>query len=71
VAKLVASNWRQQWTIAPNRTRFNYRPSTRELLFKELDNLDDYVGEVELTRKWAVGINKARGIYKFLGVVLK
>lgn len=66
VSKLIASGWRQQWMIAPNRTRFNYRPSTRELLFKELDQLDDYLSEVELTRKWAIGINKSKGIYKFV-----
>lgn len=70
VSKLVASSWRQQWMLAPNRTRFNYRPSTRELLFKELDQLDDFVSEVELTRKWAVSINKSKGIYKYMRRVL-
>jgi len=71
LVKLIASSWRQQWMLAPNRTRFNHAPTTREALIRELNQLDEYVGETELIRKWAVGINKAGGVYKHLRAVLK
>ena len=56
--------------MAPNRTRFNYNPTTRERFFKELDAIDEYVGGVELTRLWAVGINQNKGVFKYIKSVL-
>jgi len=64
--ELTMGSGKQQWMMAPNRTRFNHGITTRELLMRTLDQKNDYISQIELTRPWAVGLNRAKGVYSYL-----
>ena len=66
VEQMLAGAWKQQWMMAPNRTRFNYGKTTRSELLKNVDELDGYLRKTELTRAWAVKLNKSKGLFSFL-----
>lgn len=71
IDNMLSSNWKEQWLIATNITRFNYRYTTRERFFKELVDIDKFVTQCQLTWYWAVGINDSKGIFSYLRDHLK
>ncbi|WP_457938828.1 AIPR family protein [Mesorhizobium sp. 10J20-29] len=71
VEGMLASPWKEQWLIAPNRTRFNYGYSTREIFFNEVIQMDNFVKTSQLMRSWAVGINECQGVFEFIRKNLK
>jgi hypothetical protein len=62
--------WLRQWQNSPTRTRFNYSINSRRSLFEELNHLDNYVQKEQFIRPWAIGINRHKGIYKYIAKVL-
>lgn len=67
---LLYGPMRNQWLMAPNRTRYNYRYSTREMFFKELSEIDKVVQRKGLTRAWAGEMNDAGGVFSYVKRVL-
>jgi len=70
--QLVNSTWLESWKKAPNRTRFNYSAGeTRKRLKEELEETDRFLSKDQLTRIWASGLNKSKGVFSFAREVLK
>ncbi|MBM4274473.1 MAG: hypothetical protein FJ134_08445 [Deltaproteobacteria bacterium] len=69
--RLVNSPWLESWKQARNRTRFNYSAETRKRLKQELEEADRYLSKDQITRTWAVGLNRSKGVFSFAREVLK
>ena len=67
---LMAGPWKQAYQTARNRTRFNHSIETRRRIFKELDNLDQFLKKTQLTRPWAASIPSGQGLYDYFRKVI-
>ena len=71
IQTMVSGSWKNQWMMAPNRTRFNYGKVTRRALVENVDELDKYIRDTELIRFWAPALNKNKGVFSFVKAVTR
>ncbi len=70
IDQMMASPWKQSYQTARNRTRFNHSNETRSKIYKELDQLDEFMKRTQVTKPWAAGIPEKIGLYKHFKKIL-
>lgn len=63
IEQLLSGPWKQNFLTARSRTRFNHSKDTKSRVFKELDNLDEFMKKTQLTRSWCANIPPKKGLY--------
>jgi hypothetical protein len=62
-------NWRQQFEQAAVRSRFNYSDFNRKALFQQLESLDKVYQKRAYPQPWSEGIEKHKGIFRYVSAV--
>jgi hypothetical protein len=70
IEQLMGGAWKQSYQTARNRTRFNHSIDTRRRIYKQLDQLNDFMERSQLTQVWAAGIPPQTRLYQFISDVL-
>jgi hypothetical protein len=70
IEQLMGGAWKQSYQTARNRTRFNHSIDTRRRIYKQLDQLNDFMEKRQLTQVWAAGIPPRTRLYQFVYDVL-
>jgi len=65
IQQMMATPWKENYLRARSRTRFNHDKETRTSIYKELDEVNKFMEEEQLTRFWAAGIPANTGLYNF------
>jgi hypothetical protein len=60
------SSWRQKFSQAAVRSRFNYSEYNRKMLLNELVQFDKIFARRELFKTWTEGFEKNKGIFKYV-----
>jgi hypothetical protein len=63
------TTWRQQFDQAAVRSRFNYSDYNRKSLYAQLENLDQVYQKRPVPQPWSEGIEKHKGIFKYVAKV--
>lgn len=58
--------WHEDWKAQTNLSQFHYSEDTRERILKDFDDLNITLGQREIFKSWSSGLEKSKGIYKFL-----
>lgn len=66
IEQLMGGAWKQSYQTARNRTRFNHSTDTRMRIYRELDQLNDFMQRTQLTRVWAAGIPPQTSLYRHI-----
>jgi hypothetical protein len=65
IEQMTGSAWRISYQTARTRSRFNHSAETRRRIYRELDQLDQFMKRTQLTRPWAVSIPAGVGLYGY------
>lgn len=63
---MINSSWGQSYRAAPVKARFVFSRETRDRLFKDIQQLDEYMKKRSIKKPWAVGVADGQGLFEFV-----
>jgi hypothetical protein len=66
IEEWMDSNWRQSYRNADRKTRFVLSKETRNRLYKEVKELDEFMQKRLLTKSWAIGVEPNQRLFEFI-----
>jgi hypothetical protein len=66
IEDLIASGWGDSYRAAPVKVRFIYSRETRDKLYRELQNTNEYMKKRNVKKLWAIGVADNQGLFDFI-----
>lgn len=66
IEDLLVSGWGQSYRAAPVKPRFILSRETRDRLYREVQNTNEFMKKRSLKKTWATGVPEGQGLYDFV-----
>lgn len=66
IEDLLTSGWGQSYRAAPIKVRFIFSRETRDRLYREVQNTNEFMKKRSLKKPWAIGVAEKQGLFDFV-----
>ena len=66
IEDMINSGWGESYRAAPVKVRFIFSRETRDRLYRETQNTNDFMKKRSLKKPWAVGVSDGQGLFEFV-----
>jgi hypothetical protein len=66
IEDLLNSGWGQSYRAAPIKVRFIFSRETRDRLYREIQNTNEFMKKRSLKKPWAIGVAEHQGLFEFV-----
>ncbi len=66
IEDMINSGWGESYRAAPVKVRFVFSRETRDRLYREIQNTNDFMKKRSVKKPWAVGVTDGQGLFEFV-----